>query len=376
MRRSNTPAQQGTSAVNGANGGRPPKGPKQFFKPDLSGHPYFSAFSGIGAAELGLWYSTQWPDGLPWRCVGYSEIDEHAQAVYRYHFPRHKAEGDITKIDYKSLPDFDLLIGGFPCQDMSGAGKRKGLKGQKSGLFYNLMKLYETKKPRHFCFENVESMGGKLRDAVTEIVGVEPVLINAAAFSAQQRERYFWCSWPVRQPDTQWWDGLAAYLGTGPGAVVGDILDVPEPVEWKDREGDRKKIGEYGGGGQGQRIYSPNGKSITVTTSGGGKGGKTGLYDTPDGRRQLTPTEAERLQSLPHQWTKWGCYEDGEVVKMAESERLKQLGNAFNARVARHLFAELGRHVKMMGGWDKTGLRRWKIWIEYNGREEGTQRPI
>lgn len=69
---------------------------------------YFSAFSGAGGFEIAL-------QSLGHTCVGYSEIDPHALAIYRYHFPDHAPYGDITNIDAGTLPDFDLLVGGFPC---------------------------------------------------------------------------------------------------------------------------------------------------------------------------------------------------------------------------------------------------------------------
>lgn len=71
---------------------------------------YLSLFSGIGGFELGI--------GDMAECVGFSEIDEPAIRVYKRHFPEHKNYGDITKINPKELPDFDFLVGGFPCQSL------------------------------------------------------------------------------------------------------------------------------------------------------------------------------------------------------------------------------------------------------------------
>ena len=80
---------------------------------------YFSTFSGIGGFELAL-------EGH--ECIGYSEILEPAIKIYQKHFPNHKNYGDITKINPTELPDFDLFVGGFPCQSFSIAGKRGGFK--------------------------------------------------------------------------------------------------------------------------------------------------------------------------------------------------------------------------------------------------------
>lgn len=110
---------------------------------------YFSTFSGVGGFELALAGHT---------CVGWSEIDSYASSVYRYRFPDHPAYGDITAIDAASLPDFDLLVGGFPCQDLSVAGKRAGLAGKRSGLFYDVVRILDAKKPAWFLLENVAGL--------------------------------------------------------------------------------------------------------------------------------------------------------------------------------------------------------------------------
>lgn len=107
---------------------------------------YFSTFSGIGGFEIGIhnaWLNSKErsdnggllpgvddSDGDGRRsnpsCVGYSEIDKYAIKVYEKQFPGVKNYGDITKIKAEELPDFDCLVGGFPCQAFSIAGKRRG----------------------------------------------------------------------------------------------------------------------------------------------------------------------------------------------------------------------------------------------------------
>lgn len=111
---------------------------------------YFSAFSGIGGFELAM------PKN--WECVGYSEILESAIKIYSKHFPHHKNYGDITKIIATDLPDFDLFVGGFPCQDLSIAGKQRGLSGSRSGLFYEIVRILEVKRPTYILLENVRHL--------------------------------------------------------------------------------------------------------------------------------------------------------------------------------------------------------------------------
>jgi len=111
---------------------------------------YFSAFTGVGGFDLGM------PSG--WECVGMSEINKYANMVLRYRFKDVKNYGDIEKINYEELPDFEILIGGSPCQDISVAGKRAGLTGLRSRLFFSYVALLKVKKPRYFIFENVKGL--------------------------------------------------------------------------------------------------------------------------------------------------------------------------------------------------------------------------
>lgn len=311
---------------------------------------YFSTFSGIGGFELGI--QSVIPAA---ECVGYSEIDKYACQVYQSHFPNHKNYGDITKIDINALPDFDLLVGGSPCQDLSIAKKdRQGLQGSRSGLFFKYVEILQTKKPRYFILENVNSMPKESKIEISRIMGVDPVMINASLVSGQNRKRLFWCNFLVNQPKDR-------------GILLKDILEdnVDEKyymkgnwLKWfysdsgKKRikfgmlkiNGDKSKpllvrdyptwggqyiqqVGQMNKGGQGNRIYNINGKSITLSAYGGGQGAKTGLYLDKGRIRKLTPTECARLQCFPDDW----C----SIV--SNSQAYKCYGNAVNVEVIKHI---------------------------------------
>ena len=105
---------------------------------------YFSTFSGIGGFELGIEQAAE-ELGLQVECIGFSEIDKFAESVYKNHFKNIRNYGNIKEIKTEELPDFDLLVGGFPCQDVSIMGKRAGLAGERTGLFYELPELSTTK---------------------------------------------------------------------------------------------------------------------------------------------------------------------------------------------------------------------------------------
>lgn len=125
---------------------------------------YLSLFSGIGGFEYGL----EQADG-EFECVGFSEVNEYAKSIYIRHFPRHKDLGDASEIDPKELEDFDLLVGGFPCQAFSLAGKRKGFDDTRGTLFFEIARICAEKKPRYLLLENVKGLlshdgGGNLQE--------------------------------------------------------------------------------------------------------------------------------------------------------------------------------------------------------------------
>jgi DNA (cytosine-5)-methyltransferase 1 len=154
---------------------------------------FFSMFAGIGGFEKGF------PDN--WNCVGYSEIDKYAMSVYRYHYPNHKNYGNAKHIIPGELPDFDILCGGFPCQDYSVAGKGAGLEGARGTLFYEIARICKAKKPRCILLENVGGLLNKThRQAFITILTilsdigyrVEWELLNSKYFAIpQNRERVF-----------------------------------------------------------------------------------------------------------------------------------------------------------------------------------------
>lgn len=119
----------------------------------------FSLFSGIGGPEKALKRL-----GIKYELVGYSEIDKYASKSYSavHEEPEIKNYWDITKINEKELPDFDLMTWGFPCQDISIAGKQAGIKqGTRSGLYYDGLRILKEKKPKYSLIENVKALTSK-----------------------------------------------------------------------------------------------------------------------------------------------------------------------------------------------------------------------
>lgn len=349
-----------------------------------------SLFDGISCGRLALERA-----GIPVEKYYASEIDKYVIQISQKNYPDNIQLGDVTKwkewdIDWSSI---DLLIGGSPCQTFSNAGTRTGFDG-KSGLFYTYLEILNHLKLINpnikFLLENVK-MKSEWRDEITRCMGVEPVLINSALVSAQQRNRYYWCNWQVEQPqdkhivlkdillsgkaykekadcltasysnatfnhdyqrnqrtmiaepvnlktycrdfgtkgkimtvEDEKTQCLTSSMGTGGG----NVPVVAEPI----------RIGQIGKGGQGQRIYSVKGKSVSLNANGGGQGAKTGLYkiDLPDGDyivRKLLPVECERLQTLPDNWTEG----------VSATQRYKQIGNGWTVDVIAHIFSTIDK---------------------------------
>lgn len=317
-----------------------------------------SLFDGISCGQLALKRA-----GIEFDNYYAAEIDKYAIQVTQKNFPNTIQLGSVTDVWARNLPKIDLLIGGSPCQDLSIAkAKRKGLKGERSGLFWHYVRLLRTCKPKWFLLENVASMSKEAKAEITKVMGVEPILINSALVSAQQRRRLYWTNIPnITQPKdkgivlqdilesgivdvdksrpyacdpirvggfygqvTRWGiygvDGKSPTLTASCGMGGGHTPMVPE------------RVGQIGNGGQAQRIYSVRGKSVSLSANGGGQGAKTGLYkiDLPDGEytiRKLTPVECERLQTLPDNYTEG----------ISNAQRYKCIGNGWTVDVIAHI---------------------------------------
>lgn len=303
-----------------------------------------SLFDGISCARVALDRA-----GIPVEVYYASEIDKYAMQVSQKNYPDIVQIGSV--VDFHPTPlicgQIDLLIGGSPCQDLSIAKKdRKGLDGKRSGLFFEYVRILKEVKPKYFVLENVNSMPKEAKAIITKVLGVEPIMINAALVSAQNRKRLFWTNIPnVTLPenrgillkdileesvDKKYFVQAVALLNRGEGKnpkLGGDKANAMTTVQTDLMI----RIGQIEKGGQGHRIYDTKGKSVTLSANGGGRGGKTGLYAQGDTIRKLTPIECERLQGLPDKYTEG----------ISNSQRYKCLGNAFNVDVVVHILKHI-----------------------------------
>jgi|TARA_R100000093_G_scaffold68009_1_gene39492 DNA (cytosine-5)-methyltransferase 1 len=243
---------------------------------------YFSMFSGIGGFEKAI--------GDKAKCIGYSEIDKYAIQIYEQHF-NHKNYGDATAINPCELPDFDLLVGGFPCQAFSVAGKRKGFDDTRGTLFFDIARICAEKRPRYLVLENVKGLlshdSGKTFQTILGVLadlgyGVEWQVLNSKDFGVpQNRERVYIVGclagerWRQVFPIT----GSAEEDTRRVGGEVSYCLDANYSKGTNTLKKSRRQLIRINGPrSDAERVYDPEGLSCTLKSLGGGMGAKTGLY--------------------------------------------------------------------------------------------------
>jgi site-specific DNA-cytosine methylase len=276
---------------------------------------YMSLFSGIGGFEVGI--QNIFPNA---KCVGYSEIDKHALSVYRKHFPSHPYLGPVQDItgDYK----IDLLVGGSPCQDLSANNLNgKGLKGKKSKLFYEYLRILRQTKPKYFILENVGSMKDKDKNIITKLLGVSPIVMNSNQVSAQNRKRYYWTNIPQNDDGNFRFKNINVLEILEPPARVKDLN-----ISYQSNMYKLYKQWNSRGNGYFPTTDSDAPKSSTLSTQ------RMWIHDKRTKRlRKIHPMEAERLQTFPDNWTE----------SLSYTQRIKTLGNAVTCNVVSKILLNL-----------------------------------
>ncbi len=226
---------------------------------------YLDMFSGIGGFRLAF-------DNAGFKSIGFCEIDPYSRSLYKAYF---NIDGeleihDATKIKPEDLPDFDILVGGFPCQAFSIAGKRRGFNDTRGTLFFDIARILSYKKPQYFLLENVKGLlshnSGRTFAAIIKILTnigyrVEWQLLNSKFFGVpQNRERVF----------------IVGCFGGKCAGKIFPLTGVSSENSGKIGKPERHPLSK--GESQGNRVYSTDGTSSCLTSQGGGQGGKTGLY--------------------------------------------------------------------------------------------------
>lgn len=268
-----------------------------------------SLFDGMSCGQIAL-------DKLGIKVDNYyaSEIDKYAMQVTMKNYPKTKQIGSVTEVKAKDLPGIDLLFGGSPCQSFSNAGNGKGFEG-KSGLFWEFVRVLKETKPKYFMLENVV-MKKEWEQVITDALGVEPIKINSKIVSAQSRPRLYWTNIPLDVIEDK-------------RITLNDVLEDDADVKYKisDAKIDRVLNTKRGKG----FFYNKENEKTGTLISGYYKQPTDGIYVDLGFKRRLTPTECEKLQTVPFNYT--DCVSD--------SQRYKMIGNGWTVDVIAHIFKNI-----------------------------------
>ena len=272
-----------------------------------------SLFDGMSGGQIALRVAD-----IPYNTYYASEIKPHAIETTQHNFPDTVQLGDVTQIKGKDLPRIDLLIGGSPCQDLTILGKnRDGLEGSKSILFFEFLRLLRELKPKYFLLENVASMKNADRDLISELLGVEPILINSDLVSAQHRRRYYWTNLP------------GASVPEDRGISLDSVVD--RDAEPEEGMSDKKRafIEAKRDGTMWVRVDGD--KSMPITAR-GYRAWNTQFVTNNDGSlRDLTLDEYKQLQTIPD-WYEFPCI---------KSKATDLIGDGWTIDVIAHLLEGL-----------------------------------
>ena len=300
-----------------------------------------SYFDGISCGQVAL----EKVGIIPENYFAY-EIDKHAIKVTQSNYPNTKQMGSVLDVDFDSLPEIDLLIGGSPCQGFSFSGKQLNFEDPRSKLFFEFVKAKDKLKPKYWMLENVK-MKKEYQDLISKYLGCEPIIINSSLLSAQNRVRLYWTNIPnIEQPkdkeinledivepnmrdlgltlskDTLTFIPVDKHSSKSALICLGGVMKPTHKMWLNDGKLLQRNFS------QGNRVYSEKGKATTLNANSGGIGGKTGLYEIEGVIRKLTQLECERLQTVPK----------GYTDSISKTQAIKALGNGWTVDIIAHIF--------------------------------------
>lgn len=307
-----------------------------------------SLFDGIACGRLALERA-----GINVKKYYASEICGYSMKIAQKNFPDIIEIGDIRDINCEDLKDIDIVIGGSPCQSFSTAGKGEGMitkdkieitsldqyleyknKGFEfegySYLFWEYVRILKSIKPKYFLLENVK-MAEKWKKIITNILGVEPILIDSELVSAQSRKRLYWTNIPnITQPEDR-----HIYIDN---IIQTDIEHTYLPKTRLDYSNyDKSKVDksvfentstQIGSSRKAKNAIRNNGKAYTLR-----RGNPNGIIDKNNNIRFFTPIEAERLQTLPDNYTL--------VDGISKKQRYEACGNSWTVDVIAHILKNI-----------------------------------
>ena len=315
----------------------------------LKNWKFIDLFAGLGGFRLAL-------ESLGAKCVYSNEWNTSVQQVYKDNFGE-IPDGDITKVNEKTIPDHDILCAGFPCQAFSISGKQKGFEDSRGTLFFDVARIVKEKKPKIVFMENVKNFAthdnGKTLEVVKSTMEdlnytFHQKVLNSVDFGVpQKRERiYMVCfrndiavsnfSFPKTMKLTKHVEDFLLEDNYLTEHLYVDRADIyyndTEDCFYSDKP---IRLGTVNKGGQGERIYSTKGIAITFSAYGGGVFAKTGGYLINGKPRKLHPRECARLMGFP----------DSYIISKKDNQAYQQFGNSVVVDVLQYIGLEIGKAV-------------------------------
>lgn len=311
-----------------------------------SSFTFIDLFAGIGGIRIPF-------QELGGNCVFSSEWDSFAQKTYRVNFGE-LPSGDITKIDENSIPNFDVLLAGFPCQPFSQAGLKKGFSDTRGTLFFDIERIIKSKRPKAFLLENVKQLQGHDRGNTLRVIvehlkklnyTVDYKVLRAADFGVpQNRERLYIVGFNKDIFDLPKNFAFEYPIPPHKKTRLGNILEanVDEKYTISDKlyQGHlrRKKEHLAKGNGFGFSVFNENSPYTNTISARYYKDGSEILIEQKNGKnpRKLTPRECARLQGFPE------CF----IIPVSDTQAYKQFGNSVAVPVVRAIAKQITKTMK------------------------------
>lgn len=318
-------------------------------KKGLTGYTFIDLFCGIGGFHLAL-------SSFGAKCVFASDINDKACRVYKENF-KITPQGDITKIECKDIPSHDILCAGFPCQPFSISGAKKGFEDKNGKLFFEIVRIASFHKPKVIFLENVSNLeahdGGNTLTTIKEklkSIGYQTFakVLNASDYCVPQARKRIYI---IAFRNDIGIEEFSFPQAKEHIACVEDILEQSVDPKYtitrkdivisdnKEHEKSKKliRIGSVGPGRQGERIYSVKGPATTLSSQGGGPGGKTGIYKVGNVTRILTPRECARVMGFP----------DNYILIGSDFDSYTQFGNSVVVNVIQEITKEIIKKIEV-----------------------------
>ena len=298
---------------------------------------FIDLFAGIGGMRIPF-------DEAGLQCVFTSEIDKYARKTYEAYFGD-LPSGDITQIDPKEIPDFDILLAGFPCQPFSLAGLRKGLHDHRGGMFFTIKDIIQIHKPKAFLLENVKGLTNHDNKKTIKKIYEELESLNYYVTSSvlaakdfnlpQRRERIYIVGFKSKEAKEEFKFPQPIKLTKKLKNILEKTPDQKYTISdrlWIGHQ-ERKVRNKKRGVGFGYRLFDINSDYVNTISARYYKDGSEILIKQDNKNpRKITPLEAGRLQGFPDKLVR-----KAQANEISDVQLYKQFGNAVPVNVVREI---------------------------------------